>query len=62
MELHLTEPEVHIPAELLEADRKVLLLQIARTDNRAMREGLKEREGLLRGILERLGGELLEAS
>ncbi|GAB4366707.1 MAG: hypothetical protein Kow00128_10480 [Deltaproteobacteria bacterium] len=62
MELHLTEPEAHILAELLEADRKDLLMQIARTDNRAMREGLKEREELLRGILERLGGELLEAS
>ena len=36
MELHLTEPEVRILAELLETDRKDLLMQIARTDNRAM--------------------------
>ncbi len=62
MELTLTETEVRVLTEILEADRKDLLMQIARTDNRAMKAGLKVREDLLRGILERLGGELREAS
>jgi len=62
MELMLTEPEVRLLSEILETDRKNLLMEIARTDNRAMREGLKEREALLQGILDRLGGVLQEAS
>jgi len=62
MELMLTEPEVRLLAEILETDRKDLLMAIARTDNRAMREGLKEREALLQGILDRLGDVLQEAS
>jgi len=62
MELMLTEQEVRLLAEILETDRKDLLMEIARTDNRAMREGLKEREALLQGILDRLGGVLQEAS
>jgi len=49
MELFLTEPEVRMLTEILQADRKDLLLQIARTDNRAMREGLNDREESLRG-------------
>jgi len=62
MELMLTEPEVRLLSEILETDRKNLLMEIARTDNRAMREGLKEREALLQGILDRLGSVLQEAS
>lgn len=62
MELMLTEPEVRLLAEILETDLKDLLMEIARTDNRAMREGLKEREALLQGILARLGGVLQKAS
>ena len=62
MELMLTEPEVRLLAEILETDLKDLLMEIARTDNRAMREGLKEREARLQGILDRLGGILEEAS
>jgi len=62
MELMLTGPEVRMLAEILETDLKGLLMEIARTDNRAMREGLKKREALLQGILDRLGGVLQEAS
>lgn len=62
MELRLTESEVQFLQDLLNADRKSLLMEIARTDNRAMREGLKKREELLKGILDRLGCPLLKAS
>jgi len=37
-------------------------MEIARTDNRSMREGLKEMEGLLREILNRLGRTERKAS
>lgn len=62
MELRLTESEVQFLLDLLNADRKSLLMEIARTDNRAMREGLKRREELLKGILDRLGSPVLKAS
>jgi len=62
MELILTESEVQLLLDMLHADRKTLLMEIARTDNRAMREGLKKREELLKGILQRLGSKMLKAS
>jgi hypothetical protein len=62
MELMLTESEVELLRGMLDADRKALLMEIARTDNRAMREGLKEREELLKGILDRLGSTVRKAS
>lgn len=62
MELRLTESEVQFLLDLLNADRKSLLMEIARTDNRAMREGLRNREELLKGILDRLGSPVLKAS
>ena len=62
MELRLTESEVQFLLDLLNADRKSLLMEIARTDNRAMREGLKSREELLKAILDRLGSPVLKAS
>lgn len=62
MELRVTEPEARALRETIERDLKHLLLEIARTDNRAMREGLKKREELLRGVLGRLGGEVRMAS
>lgn len=62
MELRLTESEVQFLLDLLNADRKSLLMEIARTDNRAMREGLRSREELLKGILDRLGSPVLKAS
>jgi len=62
MELRLTEYEVQLLLDMLHAGRKTLLMEIARTDNRAMREGLKRREELLKGILDRLGSTVLKAS
>ncbi|HEU5360236.1 MAG TPA: hypothetical protein VFU42_03665 [Candidatus Deferrimicrobiaceae bacterium] len=62
MELRLMEPEVELLRALLESDLSDLLMEIARTDNRAMREGLKKREELLKGILDRLEGTVLQAS
>ncbi|MGA6994495.1 MAG: hypothetical protein WBX50_11440 [Candidatus Deferrimicrobiaceae bacterium] len=62
MELMLTESEAELLREMLHGDRKALLMEIARTDNRTMREGLKEREELLKGILDRLGNAVRKAS
>ncbi len=62
MELWLTEPEVELLREMLVADHKALLREIARTDNRTMREGLKRREELLEGVLDKLGSTVLKAS
>ena len=62
MELRLTEPEVKLLREVLDADLSGLLMEIARTDNRAMREGLKKRQDLLKEILDRLGGTIVLAS
>jgi len=62
MELRLTEPEVKLLREILDADLSGLLMEIARTDNRAMREGLKKRQDLLKEILDRLGSTVALAS
>jgi len=62
MELRLTEPETALLTEILHADLSDLLMEIARTDNRSMREGLKKREALLRGILDRLEIPVVQAS
>lgn len=62
MELMLTDPELELLRNTLESDLSELLLEIARTDKRDMREGLKAREDLLRGILMRIGGEKRRAA
>jgi len=62
MELRLTEPEVKLLREILNADLSGLLMEIARTDNRVMREGLKKRQDLLNEILDLLGGTVALAS
>jgi hypothetical protein len=54
MELALTGPEKQVLRETLEKAIKDMLMEIAHTDNRKMREGLKEREEVLKGILNRL--------
>jgi hypothetical protein len=54
MEMVLTGPEKLVLRETLEKAIKDMLMEIARTDNRKMREGLKEREEILKGILDRL--------
>ncbi len=54
MELSLTNMEIQALRETLKADISSILLEIARTDNREMREGLKIREELLESVLEKL--------
>lgn len=57
MELALTGAEKFVLRETLEKAIHEMLMEIANTDNRKMREGLKEREEILKGILEKLPGE-----
>jgi hypothetical protein len=53
----LSDAEVSLLHELLEGDRCRLLLAIAHTHHRLMKQGLKGRESLLRGMLEKLALE-----
>jgi len=54
MEFALTNDEARLLKEILEADLSKLLMEIANTDIRSMRKGLKEREEILRAIVEKL--------
>lgn len=54
MELTLTNNEAQLLKEILEADLSKLLMEIANTDIRSMRKGLKEREESLRTIVGKL--------
>jgi len=54
VELTLTDKEILLLKEILEADLSKLLMEIANTDVRSMRKGLKEREEALRSIVEKL--------
>jgi hypothetical protein len=54
VELTLTDKEILLLKEILEADLSKLLMEIANTDVRSMRKGLKEREAALRSIVEKL--------
>ena len=62
MEMVLSGPERIVLRETLEKAIHDLLLEIARTDHRKMREALKEREEILRGILDRLPAETVTAA
>ena len=55
MDLTLTNMELQMLRELLEADYSRIILEIAKTDTRKMREELKIREALLKGVMEKLG-------
>jgi hypothetical protein len=54
MELTLTGPEMFVLRETLEKAINEMLMEIANTDNRKMREGLKEREEILKTILSKI--------
>ena len=54
MELTLTGPESFVLRETLEKAINEMLMEIANTDNRKMREGLKEREEILKTILAKI--------
>ncbi len=55
MELTLTNMELQVLKELLEMDHTRIIGEIAKTDTRKLREELKIREALLKGIKEKLG-------
>ena len=46
----LTDAETKLLQELLQGDLSRLLMEIAHTDHRSMRDGLKAREETLKGI------------
>jgi len=50
----LTGPERFVLRETLDKAINEMLMEIANTDNRKMREGLKEREEILKGILAKI--------
>lgn len=56
MDITLTDAEAKLLTQLLQGDLSRLLLEIAHTDLRSMREGLQAREELLRGVVKKLGG------
>jgi predicted house-cleaning noncanonical NTP pyrophosphatase (MazG superfamily) len=58
MEIALTSPEKVVLRETLEKAIKDMLMEIANTDNRKMRLGLKEREEILITILAKLPAEV----
>ncbi len=62
MELVLTTREVEALKETLRAEVSRLLMEIANTDDRKMKDGLREREGLIRMVLEKLSAEIRGAA
>jgi hypothetical protein len=54
MELTLSGAEKFVLRETLEKAINDMLMEIANTDNRKMREGLKEREEILRTLLAKI--------
>ena len=54
MNISLSDPEVRLLRELLQGDLCRLLMEIAHTDHRSMKEGLKTREELLQGVIQKL--------
>ncbi|MGE5284864.1 MAG: hypothetical protein ACM3OG_07835 [Actinomycetota bacterium] len=57
MEITLTGAESSALRETVEKAIHEMLMEIANTDNRKMRDGLKEREELLKSILAKLPAE-----
>jgi hypothetical protein len=57
MNISLTDAEVKLLQQLLHGDMSRLLLEIAHTDSRSMREGLQAREEVLKAVIEKLGGK-----
>ena len=52
--ISLSGAEVQLLQELLQGDLCRLILEIAHTDHRSMREALKSREDLLKTIIQQL--------
>ena len=62
MEITLNGAEKLVLRETLEKAINDMLMEIANTDNRKMRDGLKEREEILKTILEKLPAEARSAA
>ena len=62
MEITLTAAEKLVLRETMEKAINDMLMEIANTDNRKMREGLKEREEILMRILAKLPAEARTAA
>ena len=62
MEITLTGTEKVALRETVEKALHEMLMEIANTDNRKMRDGLKAREELLMGIIEKLPAEVCAAA
>lgn len=62
MGITLTGAEKLVLREAVEKAINEMLMEIANTDNRKMREGLREREGILEGILDKLAAEVCTAA
>jgi len=56
--LELTREEAQLVECALRAYEDTLVLEIANTDTRAFRDGLKRREAIAHSVLERLRAEL----
>ncbi len=62
MEITLTATEKVVLRETIEKAINEMLMEIANTDNRKMREGLREREETLKTILAKLPAEARTAA
>jgi len=62
MEITLTSAEMVVLRETVEKATHEMLMEIANTDNRKMREGLKEREENLKTILAKIPAEARAAA
>jgi hypothetical protein len=62
MEITLNGAEKLVLRETLERAINEMLMEIANTDNRKMRDGLKEREEILKTILAKLPAEARNAA
>ena len=62
MEITLIDAEKFVLRETLEKAINEMLMEIANTDNRKMREGLREREEILKTILAKLPAEARTAA
>jgi hypothetical protein len=62
MEITLNGAEKQVLRETVERAINEMLMEIANTDNRKMRDGLKEREEILKTILAKLPAEARTAA
>ena len=58
----LSGDEKIVLRETVEKAINDMLMEIANTDNRKMREGLRDREGILKGILDKIAAEVRTAA